>query len=325
MEKITAHVAEWKKNKVEEIKRLIDSYKTIGIIDMANMPSSQLQKMKAQLKDRILIVMTRLRLIKLALENKKDSKKGLSELEKYFKGVPALIFSNEDSFKISKTLIKNKSPAAAKPGQTAPYDIMIPKGPTPFTPGPVIAELSQLGLKTSVEAGKISIKDDTVVAKAGAVISDKLANVLAKLGIEPMEIGLNLVATYENGNVYDGSILRIDEKEYTDNIKKLYKESLNLALNINFLIKDTMEITIKKAYLDTLALANSIKFEVDKETAKPEVQEQKSSTIKQSVKEAGLTGTIIEAKPVDYKQFKEHEKVAQDILKNLQDQKLRGK
>ena len=49
---------------------------------------------------------------------------------------------------IKPYLEKSKSNAPAKPGQTAPSDLVLPAGETPFTPGPMIGELGQLGIKT---------------------------------------------------------------------------------------------------------------------------------------------------------------------------------
>ena len=49
------------------------------------------------------------------------------------------------------------TPAPAKEGQLAPFDIVVPKGPTPFGPGPIIGELQKIGLPAAIEAGKIGI------------------------------------------------------------------------------------------------------------------------------------------------------------------------
>ena len=47
---------------------------------------------------------------------------------------------------------------------------MIPAGPTPFAPGPIIGELGMLKIKAGIEAGKVVIKEDAHVAKKGDVI-----------------------------------------------------------------------------------------------------------------------------------------------------------
>ena len=111
--------------------------------------------------------MTKKRLMKIALDQIKNEKNHIEELEKYFEGMPAFIFTNENPFKLSKLLQKSKTRAPARAGQTAPEDIVITKGPTPFAPGPIISELSGVGLKVGVENGKVAVKEDTVIVKKG--------------------------------------------------------------------------------------------------------------------------------------------------------------
>src|SRR3989338_2862633 len=146
--------------------------------------------MRAELRGKVSIFMTKKTLMKIALGNIKNDKKGIEVLEDYFIGMPALIFTKESPFRLARILRKSKTPAPAKAGQIAPADIIVPKGPTPFPPGPVISEFSSAGLKVGVEGGKVAVKEDAVVARKGEKITGKVAEVLARLGIKPMEVGL---------------------------------------------------------------------------------------------------------------------------------------
>ena len=198
------------------------------------------------MKGKVLIKMAKKRLIRIAIEQLKEEKK---ELEKVLiKGMPALIFTNEDPFKLVNLLNKNKSKAPAKAGQTAPMDLIVPAGPTSFAPGPIISELSQVGIKTKVVDGKLNITDDTLVAKEGDVINSKTADILARMGIEPMEIGLDVICVYDNGIIYDKKVLTIDVNDYMNNIRKAYSESLCLSMELGFVTKETINIMIVKAH-----------------------------------------------------------------------------
>ena len=161
--------------------------------------------------------------------------------------MPALIFTKENPFKLSKIIRKNKSKAPIKPKQVAPSDIVVPAGPTSFAPGPIIGELGAVGIKAGVEAGKIAIKQDAVVAKEGDVVSSELASILTRLGIEPMEIGLNLTAVYEDGQIYESDLLQVDAAEYQVKISTAYSESLNLAVYIVYTNEDTLSTLLNKA------------------------------------------------------------------------------
>src|SRR3989344_2300569 len=251
----THKMAQEKKDIVKKIVKLIKEYPIIGIVNMENLPSTQLQKRKQQLRGKVELFMTKIKLTKLALQESKSTKKGIDALEPYVKGMPTLLFTKDNPFSLYKTLKKSKSPAPAKAGQLAPKDLVVQAGPTPFTPGPVISEFASLGIKAGVEGGKVAVKQDTVVCKEGKEISAPLASMLARLGITPMEIGLDLVAVFENGTVYTRKVLDIDETVFLGQIMQAASESFNLAVEIALPIKETTDFLVQKAFKEAKAVA----------------------------------------------------------------------
>ncbi|MEK6941094.1 MAG: 50S ribosomal protein L10 [Nanoarchaeota archaeon] len=252
MSEKTCCKAQNKQDVTIRIKELVKKYNTISIVNMNGLPSLQLQRMIQQLKGKASFFMAKKRLIVIAFKDiKKDN---ISSLLAYMDGMPALILSNEDPFRLYNEIKKSKSSAAAKPGQTAPKDLIITAGPTPFQPGPIIGELGQLGIKTSVENGKIAVKEDKVLVKEGAVISEKAANLLTKLGIEPMEIGLNVLAIYDHGIIYGKDTLNIDEAQIIKNIKLIVSEAISVAINLNYITDDTVVPLLTKAIQEYNAL-----------------------------------------------------------------------
>lgn len=255
-------IPEWKRKKVSELKKLIQEYPIIGVVDLAGLPTPQLQSIRKSLKDKIVLSITKKRLLKIALGEFKD-KPNMDRVINNLNGVPALLFTKEDPFKLYKLLEKNKSNAAAKPGQIAPFDIIVHAGPTNFAPGPIISELGKLGIKTAVEGGKLAIKNDVTLVKEGKVISKDAADLLFKLGVTPMKIGLNLTLVYQNGDVYTKEVLGVSEEEYIGKVQSAAKDSVALAVEIGYAIKDTVELIVKKAYLEAKALDG--KLNVSKE------------------------------------------------------------
>ncbi|MDP3765164.1 MAG: 50S ribosomal protein L10 [Nanoarchaeota archaeon] len=253
-EAIQAHVAEYKKEIVSKLTDLINEYPIIGVVNMENLPAPQLQTMRAQLRGSFFITMTKRRLMKIAIDHAKAKKKGVEKLEPHLGGMPALIFTRENPFKLSRTLQKSKSPAPAKAGQTAPRDIIVNKGATSFAPGPIIGELALAGIKAGVEGGKVAIKEDTVVVRAGEKIKPKIAEILTRLGIQPMEVGLDLVAVFENGLIYTRDVLSIDEAEYKKRLANASRWAFNLANYISYPTKETIRLLIGKAYNDAKAI-----------------------------------------------------------------------
>ena len=253
----THHVSDLKKKIVKDIEKLIVEYPIIGAVNMENLPAPQLQQMRSNLRGTVVLTMTKRRLIKIAIESVKGKKKGIEALIPYLRGMPALVFTKENPFKLAKTLNKNKTSAPAKGGQTAPFDIKVPKGPTSFAPGPIIGELAMIGIKSGVESGKVAIKEDSIVVKEGQKISQKVAEILTRLGIEPMEVGLNLTAIYENGTIFESKVLNVDEKKFMEDLTKAASYAFNLAVNSGYPTKETIMVLIGKAFNDAKALGLS--------------------------------------------------------------------
>ena len=253
----THHVSDLKKKIVKDIEKLIVEYPIIGAVNMENLPAPQLQQMRSNLRGTVVLTMTKRRLIKIAIESVKGKKKGIEALIPYLRGMPALVFTKENPFKLAKTLNKNKTSAPAKGGQTAPFDIKVPKGPTSFAPGPIIGELAMIGIKSGVESGKVAIKEDSIVVKEGQKISPKVAEILTRLGIEPMEVGLNLTAIYENGTIFESKVLNVDEKKFMEDLAKAASYAFNLAVNSGYPTKETIIVLIGKAFNDAKALGLS--------------------------------------------------------------------
>ena len=249
-----AHVSEEKKQIVKEFQELAQKYPIIGAVNMEGLPTPQLQVMRAQLRQSdVVLKMTKKRILKIVLEESK--KEGLKKLVPHLHGHPALIFTKENPFKLFKKLEKSKSAAPAKGGQIAPKDIVVAAGPTGFAPGPIIGELGQIGIKAGIEGGKVAIKQDSVVVKQGQVIKPNVAAILTRLKIEPMEIGLDLVAVYENGDIFTKDLLRVDEAQFIENISQAHTWAFNLSIEAGIINKVNIEFMVQKAFNDSKALA----------------------------------------------------------------------
>lgn len=288
-------VSEDKKLLVKSLIKDLQEYPIIGLVDMNNLPASQLQKMNSLLKTKgIKIRMARKSLLQLSLANSK--RENIQHLAEMVRGMPAFIFSKNNPFELYGILQKNKSEASAKPGQIAPHDIIAKAGPTSFAPGPIISELAAVGIKTKVEAGKLSIISDTVLVKEGEPINQKVAETLKRLDIKPMEIGLNLVAVWENGLVFGAKDLAIDETEYQQKIVQAYQWAINLAMETAYATSETTELLLQRAFREAKVLCleqNIITNETrDEILAKAEAQAL-------SIKEMGNIEAEVEPKPME--------------------------
>jgi large subunit ribosomal protein L10 len=248
----TRHLPVWKKTEIEEIKTNAAKYTLVGLVDMYGIPAAQVQQIRRNLRGKAVIRVTRNTLIEHALSEIGGKVAGLS---KYVSGHSAMIFSNDNPFKLFRQLEKTKTKMAAKAGETAPEDIVVEKGPTSFKPGPIVGELQQAGIPAAIEGGKVKIRETKTIVKKGAVISAKVAGVMIKLDIKPMDVGLALQAAFYDGDVYEPSVLAIDETAILEQIRLAAAQAFNLSVNAAIPTKDTIGPILTKAVREARGLA----------------------------------------------------------------------
>jgi len=311
-----AKVSQKKRKEIEEILTLIKDYKVLAIANLEKLPAFNLMKIKSQLRGKIILKFTKKRLIKRAFDESKNEM--LISLKSKLEGIPAIMFTNENPFKLFQLLKKSKTPAPAKTGDIAPKEVIIPEGPTEFTPGPVIGELGIMGIKTSVENGKVVIKSSKVLVKEGEKIGSKQADLMSKLGMQPMEVGLNIILTYENGEVLERNILDVDQEVIFAEVQKAISESMALAINLSYITHETTPLLLKKGELEAI----SLKREYEKSTPPEKIQEEKTvqditsnEELEREMEKTGQNKTTI---------TEDMMKNAQEVLQDLTDKKIRG-
>jgi large subunit ribosomal protein L10 len=248
----THHLPKWKRDEVEKIKKWAKDYAVISLVDVHGIPAAQLQGIRRDLHGKAVLRMTRNTLIEHAFTELGGD---YASLEKFIEGQSALIFTNQNPFSLYKTLEKTKTKMAAKPGEVAPQDIVVTKGPTNFKPGPVVGELQQAGIPAVIDAGKVKIRDTKVVVKKGAVIQKKIADVLSKLEIKPMDVGLRLQAAFYEKTIFRPEMLAIDDEAYRRDIALAARQAFNLSLTAAYPTKITVAAIIGKAFSEAKNLA----------------------------------------------------------------------
>jgi large subunit ribosomal protein L10 len=176
-------------------------------------------------------------------------------LKPYIKENSAFFFTNGNGFRAAQYFEKNKVPALAKTGQTAPKDILVTKRNTGVAPGNFIQELNNVGLPTKIERSTIAIPEDTVVLRQGERVSKSLAGILLKLNITPFEVGLNLKATLTEGALLTGEDLL---KDYPSLLATLHHQALNVAAKIGYITEVSAPIVLGTAQANAYALARVI-------------------------------------------------------------------
>jgi large subunit ribosomal protein L10 len=249
-----AHVAPWKEAQVKEMTQIMDSNPVIGLINITGIPGPQMQKMRLNLRDKATIKISKINLISLALKEMENKKKGINKLETLLDGQIALIATDMNPFRLFKVLEDSKTKAPAKGGEVLPEDVDIKAGETAFKPGPIVGELQRVGIPAAIEEGKVVIKADKTLVKAGETISRDVAQMLTRLEIFPMTVGLDLQAVFEDGVIFEKSDLAIDSQEYIDNVALCANYAFNLAFNTNYISPVTILPLIQTAQSNAINL-----------------------------------------------------------------------
>ncbi len=277
MAKPETHVSDEKKRIVKELAELMKK-KTVMVVSIKGLPSSQFQQIKKQLRDKALIRVTKKSLVDFALEHAKDD--SLNDLVKYVEDGSAMLFSEEDAFEISGILADSKTPAKAKAGQIASEDIEIPEGPTDLPPGPDISALSAVGLQVQVQDGKIAIMKPHIMVKKGDQITEDQASILAKLDITPFESGLEPVAASMDGTVY--ADIKIDKEAMLEALLYAYGRAIPFAVEVGQVNELTLDLILAKASAHEGVIRRIVTGEPEPE---PVVVEEKKEEVKEEVKE----------------------------------------
>jgi large subunit ribosomal protein L10 len=251
-------IPQWKVDSVESLTVTINDSKMIGLVNVEGVGAKQLQGIRDSLRGSAVIKMSRNTLMIRALE--KSTKKGIKDLIEYVSGPVAFVFSEQDPFVLSKFLAANKAAAPAKGGQTSPKDIIVPAMNTGVAPGPFISELAGLKIPSRVKGGSIHITDDTVAVKAGGIISTAMAMMLSRLGIEPMDLQLKLIAAYTDGEVLTADSFDIDLESIFNQVLLGHQYAVNLSVNTGIPTEETIPLIIAKVNMEAKSLAMTVGF-----------------------------------------------------------------
>ncbi|ADL18655.1 LSU ribosomal protein L10P [Acidilobus saccharovorans 345-15] len=262
---------EYKKQRVAELEKIFAENKYVLFADLEGLPAKQLQMIRKELRGKAIMTVAKKNLVYLALERRGLKKE---KIEPYLKHGVLVIATNENPFLLTLTIDKLKMPAPAKPGQVATKDIVVPEGDTGIRPGPMVSVFGKLKIPYEVRKGTIYIKSDTVVAKKGDVISPDLASLLQQLGIQPMEIGLDIVAAWDGETVIPGDVLHIDLEATKNDIIRSEQESTYLAKTIGFFeVPEVVQMLAVETELEALSVIRAGELALDADTAKAAIEQ----------------------------------------------------
>jgi large subunit ribosomal protein L10 len=246
-------VLQQKSTEVEAIKDIFKEYKSVGIASLKKVRASQLQELKKTMRGQVYLRVLKNTLTKLAIDELNQQE--LKKLEEYLEGSNVYLFTDINPFKLALMLEKGKVKTFAKTGDKAAEDIVVPSSNTGQPPGPVISQLNAVGLPTRIENGSVWVSKDTLVVRRGEPINERLAGVLAKLGIKSVELGISMRAAYDHGLIITGDQLKVDVPATKKSVECSNQEAFALAISIGYPCKETIKPLLQTAHQKAMSLS----------------------------------------------------------------------
>jgi large subunit ribosomal protein L10 len=238
----------------QDLQELPSKYQVIALSKMNKVRATQLMTLRKKFHNQIYIRIIKNKVAQRAFEKVRGIA-GIEDLSKELEGQCALMFTNLSPFKLNLIFGENKVFLPAKGGDIAPKDITIPAGNTGIPPGPVLSEFKEAKVATKIDQGSIAVTKDTIVARSGEVISQKLASLLSKVNIKPIEAGVLVNYAISEGLQFREQDLQLDVKEYLKELQQSYSSALNFALEIVYFAPETMSSLLSLAHQKSLNVA----------------------------------------------------------------------
>jgi large subunit ribosomal protein L10 len=229
----------------QQLQELPKKYKVLSIIKMQKVRSTQILPLRKILKEDVEFVSIKDKVAKKALEQLDVP--GIKEMIGEITGQCMLMFTNMSPFKLNVLLAKNKIMMIARGGDIASIDIVVPAKNTGIAPGPMLTEFKNAGIPTKIDQGTIWIAKDSTPVLKGGVIDEKLAAILGKLDIKPVEAGISLYVALEDGIKYAEEEMVIDVEKIRGEFSQAHQEAVSLSIEAAYITPDNISQILGKA------------------------------------------------------------------------------
>ena len=210
---------------------LLENYPTIFVVNVDNVGSNQMHQIRKALRGCGEVLMGKNTMVRRALRNNAAENPSYERLLSVVKGNIGFVFTNGELNSVRESILSNRVQAPAKAGAVAPVNVTIPAGNTGMEPGKT-SFFQALGVPTKISRGTIEIINDVEIIQAGTKVGASEATLLNMLNISPFTYGLTITAVYDQGNVFEPSILDITD----DVLLKSFSSAISTVAAISLAI-----------------------------------------------------------------------------------------
>jgi large subunit ribosomal protein LP0 len=233
---------------------LLNDHRSILLCNVDNVGSNQMHQIRQSLRGEAVILMGKNTMIRKAVRQLAQEDEAMERLLPLLKGNIGLVFTNGDLSTVRTKITSNRVQAPAKAGAIAPCDVFIPAGNTGMEPGKT-SFFQALGVPTKIARGTIEIVSDVHLIKSGSKVGPSEATLLNMLNISPFTYGLSVVSVYDNGVVFDPSILDITSDILIERLMSGIQQIACLSLALKYPTIASVPHLLINGYKDLVAVS----------------------------------------------------------------------
>lgn len=236
----------------KKLNAMFDQYKKILIIQVDNVGSYQMQKVRIALRGKAIMLLGKNTMIRSVIRERKEEK--LDALLPYIVQNMGFVFTNGNMKEIRTTIEENKVPAAARVGSIAPSSVFVPPGPTGMDPGQT-AFFQTLGIATKIERGNITIVSEVEFVKAGDKVTSSHVVLLSRLKILPFFYSIVVSDVYDDGSVFSPQVLDLSTDDILGKFVTGASKIAALGFEIGYPTAASVPFQVRYAFRKIVALS----------------------------------------------------------------------
>lgn len=241
-----------------KVQKTFGEYNKALIVGADNVGSTHFQNIRRSIRKggETTILMGKNTLIRKAIRDLIEStgNNSLDALVPLLKGNVGLVLTKGDLSAVRKEIETLRVAAPAKVGAIAPCDVLVPKGDTGLEPTQT-AFLQALNIPTKINKGQIQILDDKIIIVKGQKVGNTEAVLCQKLKIFPFTYGLNITNVYDDGSIYEPSVLDVTDDQILKSFSAGIQNIASLSLAVGVPTSASIPHSISNAYKNIAAIA----------------------------------------------------------------------
>lgn len=244
----------WKSNYFQKVRHIFEEYPRCFIVGADNVGSNQMQKIRMSLRGQAEVLMGKNTMMRKALRGMVEANPYLEKVIPYVKGNVGFVGTKGDLMEVRDKIVENKIPAPAKSGAIAPIDVFLDAQNTGL--GPEKTSFFQaLSIPTKITKGTIEILNKVHLIKEGEKVGASDAALLNMLNVQPFSYSLKIQFVYDEGSVFDPSVLDITEDDLKCRFMEGVRNVAAISLAIGYPTAASVPHSIANGFKNLLAIA----------------------------------------------------------------------